>query len=87
MHTLVFVYSVGSIQTDLFNSFLHLSFIYVEMSNLRNFFHKIGIEWTLYLKSNSAIVFGNGVDKFAKWTDDSGYDYPDPNIYDFIYKG
>ncbi len=45
--------AVGSIPTDdLFKSFSNLGLIRIQMDSLRNFFHLVGLEWTLYLNLN-----------------------------------
>jgi hypothetical protein len=49
--------SIGSIQADLFKSFRFLYKISVRHNNLRNFFHKIGIDWTLALNDYTNVKF------------------------------
>jgi hypothetical protein len=51
--------NVGSIQDGFFKSFVYLAIINIEMDNLRNFFHKIGIDWTLLLSNGTDIVFSS----------------------------
>ncbi len=45
--------SVSSIQEDLFFSTPLLETVLVEMGSLRNFFHKIGLDWTISLPTGT----------------------------------
>jgi hypothetical protein len=49
--------SAFSTQSDLFKSLSYLQYVTVSSVNsLSNFFHKIGIEWTLHLPDNCAVM-------------------------------
>ncbi len=53
--------SVGSIQVDLFKSFIYLNFIMISIDSLMSFFHQVGIQWTLDLQANSAVFFASRI--------------------------
>jgi hypothetical protein len=44
--------SVRSIQLDMFKSFDLVIFVEIRQDNMNNFFHKIGIAWSLYLPNH-----------------------------------
>jgi hypothetical protein len=74
--------SVGSIQTDLFKHFNQLFYINIELENLRNFFHRIGIAWTqsVSLANGMLISFAKYDEAEANWIDGSDYTYPDADF-------
>jgi hypothetical protein len=76
INTLQILSSVGSLQTDLFKSFTNLLDIQVEMDSLRNFFHKIGVAWTVYLPGNAAVAFSNSDDGVSNRLNGQLYTYP-----------
>jgi hypothetical protein len=49
--------SIGSIQSDLFKQLKQIYGFQFKLDNFKNFFHKIGIEWTLSLQNNSQVYF------------------------------
>ena len=70
--------SVGSIQVDVFKSFIDLAEIDLNPSNLMNFLHQLGIEWTLFLPRNSYVCFELQTRDF--WFIHKEYDYPDEDF-------
>jgi hypothetical protein len=71
--------SIGAIQADLFKDFSFLETVYLELNNLKNFFHKIGIGWT------QGLNLGNYPDVIFKtrgnyWIEESEYSYPDADF-------
>ncbi len=70
---------VGSIDSHVFKGLRDLTLVNIEVKNLGNFFHKIGIGWSLHLNNDSIITFskyGQGID----WLDLSLYSYPDEDF-------
>ncbi len=55
------IQTIDSIQADTFKSLTSLSRIYISAYNMRSFFHKIGIEWTLVLQNFSTVEFSDDV--------------------------
>ncbi len=47
--------SLGSIQIELFKPFIFLNQVDLQPDNLMNFFHLLGIEWTVYLANCSEV--------------------------------
>jgi hypothetical protein len=74
VRTIILQGSFGSIETDVFKSLQYLSEIEIESSNLMNFFHQFGIEWTLCLQENASVLFSNLSKK--TWFQAEAYDYP-----------
>jgi hypothetical protein len=74
--------SIGSIQLDLLKRFQQLDTVKIQMDNLRNFFHKIGLAWTqsLLLENSPWIVFSTEDEKRGNWIDGSAYSYPDSDL-------
>jgi hypothetical protein len=70
--------SVGSMQADLFKSFIHLSLVCIRPTSLINFLHQFGIEWTRYLQADSQVRF---IEIFLNvWLFSKVYDYPDEDF-------
>ncbi len=71
--------SIGSIQTDLFQSFTHLIRVFFELEELTNFFHRVGIEWTLALQNNCSVTFL--YERFDNlWFNGQFYTYPSEDL-------
>jgi hypothetical protein len=68
--------TIGSIQIDVFKSYKYLSIISLNLYSLGNFFHKIGIEWTLLLNRNSFVEFSKYKYGGIDWVDNNNYAYP-----------
>jgi hypothetical protein len=73
---------ISLIQLGLFKSFNNLSYVSLNLYNLMNFFHQVGIEWTHDLKANSVVY----LDNFASdlWLDPKTYTYPDEDFCLFV---
>jgi hypothetical protein len=74
--------SIGSIQTDLFTNFNQTSTVFFQLDNLRNLFHRNGIEWTMSLPMSNYpnLVFSTQSESFGNWIDGSEYTYPDSDL-------
>jgi hypothetical protein len=70
--------SVGSIQTNLFQNLSQLDTIYFNLDNLKDFIHRIGIEWTTKIVTypTAWVIF---VDNYV-WVNEVGYTYPDSDF-------
>jgi hypothetical protein len=71
--------SVGLIQVDVFKPFIFLNSITLGV-NLMNFFHQIGIEWTIFLPDNTQVIFS---DKYSPIQEEIRYKF-DPVINTII---
>jgi hypothetical protein len=82
VQTMSILSSIESIKAGLFLNFNKTKAIFLQLDNLRNFFHKIGIEWTLSLPMTNQprIYFGNIVEQTGYWIDGSEYTYPDMDL-------
>jgi hypothetical protein len=60
-HSLLDYVCVGSIRTELFESFALWKSIYAKMNSLVDFFHRIGIEWCTYFEIKPQV---NKIDSF-----------------------
>jgi hypothetical protein len=91
MHPLVFEQviemesysSFGSIQTDIFKSFKKLTSIVITEFSLKNFFHRIGIEWTSYLNQYTLVTFTDFESRnymIPSWLSHSVYTYPNSDM-------
>jgi hypothetical protein len=49
--------SIGSIHTDVFNALKYIEQVTIVVESLGNFFHKLGIEWTLLLQFYANVIF------------------------------
>jgi hypothetical protein len=68
--------SPASVQLDLFKHFAHLSLVSFKLNNMDDFFHQIGIDWTLSMLANTFVVF-------AVYEPDNSteyYTYPDTDF-------
>jgi hypothetical protein len=71
--------SINAVQPDLFTHFGSLTAIDLNLDNLRNFFHKIGIGWTQNLPlANAPQVRFETFD--TNWIDGSQYSYPEADF-------
>jgi hypothetical protein len=91
MHPLVFesverigsFSSIGSIQIDLFKSFKNLSDIMITEFSLKNFFHRIGVEWTRCLNQYTVVEFNDfksEIFRIPNWLSHSAYTYPNSDV-------
>jgi hypothetical protein len=93
MHPLVFTsvqelalgLSIEAIQTDIFKKFSQLKYVYFTMENLKNFFHKIGIDWSQFLSNLTWVAFTNGHITYDYWIDRGDYSYPDRDFCIFAH--
>jgi hypothetical protein len=74
--------TVGSVQESLFKNFNIIKIIEFVLSNLKHFFHTIGISWSLDLPMTNApwVAFENYVGGSGFWIDKSEYLYPDSDF-------
>jgi hypothetical protein len=77
--------SIGAIQVDLFKaSFKQLRSIWIQMNNLANFFHQVGLKWAGHLANDVNITWieFKQSDNFhlAEWLDPGVYTYPDSDL-------
>jgi hypothetical protein len=69
--------SIGSIQNDLFGNFQQILSIQFTLYSFRNFFHKIGIAWTLHLNSSLQQRLVAFTKAHSSWIVGAEYTYPD----------
>jgi hypothetical protein len=67
--------TIRSIETDLIKSLNKVEILVISVVSMGNFFHKIGLEWTLYLPEGVCITFGE-----LDATDSKFYTYPDRDL-------
>jgi hypothetical protein len=74
--------SLESIQTGLFNNVNQLQSLHFNLDSLKNFFHKISIEWTLSLPlaNQPWIIFTNFNETTDNWVNGAVYTYPDSDF-------
>jgi hypothetical protein len=93
MHPFVFekvailniVHSIGAIQTGLFKHFQKCKNIFFFLKSLKNFFHKIGIDWALTLANMSYTVFVSSGENADGWINGPDYFYPERDFCIFAH--
>jgi hypothetical protein len=88
MHPLVFYmvleinifHSIGAIQNDLFKHFVILDAIYFYLDSFKNFFHRIGVNWTAYLLNDTLVEFSSIFRSANGWINGPDYLYPDEDF-------
>jgi hypothetical protein len=80
--TIAFIHvigTLGSIQQDLFQSFVNLTKIELQLDSVVNFYHKIGIAWLQFLSDVNPGVLEVNVEQ--KYVDSEfNYSYPDQDL-------
>jgi hypothetical protein len=76
-----FYRSIGSIQVDLFKKFNKLMDLSFQLDSFSNFFHKIGMGWTVGLQSTAFVMFSSYIRSGLQSSlDGSEYTYPDSDF-------
>jgi hypothetical protein len=77
--------SIGSIQSDLFkSSFNQIIKVDIYVDNLTNFFHQVGLAWTIHLSNintNIWIMINETENAYSSWLNPGfGYTYPNSDL-------
>jgi hypothetical protein len=73
-------HSIEAIQTDLFKHFTIFESIHFFLDSLRNFFHRVGVNWTIYLAKNALVEFQPLDLNDTGWINGPDYLYPEQDF-------